>query len=408
MRAVVCGAGIAGLTLGWWLGQEGWDVLLVERAKGLREAGYMIDFFGSGYDVADLMGLVPRLREVGYRMGEVVTVDGRGRRLVSVNYDVFAGLLGGRLLDLLRGDLERTLFEVRPKRVEPRYGTTITDIRQTPRRVDVTLSDGRTESADILIGADGIHSHVRKLVFGEEERFLKYLGYHTAAFVLEDPVCTEVLHGGTQLIAVPGRHAGLYPIRGGKVATFFVHREVEARLSEAPCVELRRVYGEFGGIVPTVLEHCDKATDVYADIVAQIEMPTWTNGRVTLIGDACSAVSLVAGQGASIAMGSAYVLARSLCVHHTIEEALGRYEARVKPVVRRKQMSGRRTAEWLFPTTQWRLAVRNLAVGLGTMPGMRWLLRPVFAAGKESLVHPDDRPFDDLKSRKRAVKRDAA
>jgi 2-polyprenyl-6-methoxyphenol hydroxylase-like FAD-dependent oxidoreductase len=115
-------------------------------------------------------------------------------------------------------------------------------------------------------------------------------------------------------------------------------------------------------------------------------MPRWTDGRVALIGDACCAVSLVAGQGASIAMGSAFVLATSLRASASVAEALIRYERQVRPVVERKQAAGRRTAEWLFPTKPLPLALRNFAFRLGQLRGLRFLLRPLFAVGKESLA----------------------
>jgi len=134
------------------------------------------------------------------------------------------------------------------------------------------------------------------------------------------------------------------------------------------------------------LEHCKGAKDVYIDVVAQITMPKWTDGRVALIGDACCAVSLVAGQGASIAMGSAYVLASTLRSATSVEDALVRYERRVRPLVERKQGAGRRTAGWLFPTKPLPLALRNFVFRLGQLPGLRFVLRPVFAVGKESLA----------------------
>jgi 2-polyprenyl-6-methoxyphenol hydroxylase-like FAD-dependent oxidoreductase len=387
VRAIVCGGGIAGLTASWWLGTWGWDVLLVERSPALREAGYMIDFFGSGYDVAERMGLLPRLRRLHYPMGRVLTVDGGGNPGARLDYDLFSDVLHGRLLDLMRGDLERVLSEALPARVEARYGATIDAIEQTADTVVVTLADGTTERADVLIGADGIHSRIRSLVFGDETQFLKYLGYHTAAYVFEDDEVAAKLEGGVQLVAEPGRHAGLYRIRGGKIAAFFVYRSDRPSIASHACVELHRVYAGVGGLLPQSLEHCRVAKDVYIDVVAQITMPKWTDGRVALIGDACCAVSLVAGQGASIAMGSAYVLAARLRSSASVEEALLRYERQVRPVVERKQAAGRRTAEWLFPTKPLPLAIRNLVLRLGQLPGLRFLLRPLFAVGKESLAN---------------------
>jgi len=386
VRAIVCGGGIAGLTASWWLGTWGWDVLLVERSPTLREAGYMIDFFGSGYDVADRMGLLPRLRQVHYPMGRVLTVDVDGSPGARLDYDLFSDLLHGRLLDLMRGDLERVLSEALPDRVDTRFGTSIDAIEQAPEEVAVTLSDGTIERADVLIGADGIHSRVRSLVFGHETRFLKYLGYHTAAYLFEDDEVAAALKSGVQLVAATGRHAGLYPIRDGKIASFFVYSTDQPRVASTACEELHRIYGRVGGLLPRALEHCNDAKDVYIDVVAQITMPTWTDGRVALIGDACCAVSLVAGQGASIAMGSAYVLASSLRSAASVEDALVRYEKQVRPVVERKQAAGRRTAEWLFPTKPLPLALRNLVFRLGQLPGLRFVLRPVFAVGKESLA----------------------
>jgi 2-polyprenyl-6-methoxyphenol hydroxylase-like FAD-dependent oxidoreductase len=387
VRAIVCGGGIAGLTASWWLGNWGWDVLLVERSRTVREAGYMIDFFGSGYDVAERMGLLPRLRSLNYPMGRVLTVDGHGKPGARLDYDLFSDVLHGRLLDLMRGDLERVLSEALPAPVEARYGTSIDAIEQTPDTVAVTLADGTIERADVLIGADGIHSRVRSLVFGDETQFLKYLGYHTAAYLFEDDAVAAKLEHGVQLVAEPGRHAGLYPIRGGKIAAFFVYRSDRSSIASHACVELHRVYAGVGGLLPRALEHCRVAKDVYIDVVAQITMPRWTDGRVALIGDACCAVSLVAGQGASIAMGSAYVLATSLGSSASVEEALVRYERQVRPVVERKQASGRRTAEWVFPTKPFPLAIRNLVFRLGQLPGLRFLLRPLFAVGKESLAN---------------------
>jgi 2-polyprenyl-6-methoxyphenol hydroxylase-like FAD-dependent oxidoreductase len=215
---------------------------------------------------------------------------------------------------------------------------------------------------------------------------LRYLGFHTAAYIFQDQAFQRALQGRFALLDVPNREAGFYPIRGGKVASFFVHRAADSALPEAPYAEIKRVYGDLGWIVPNALQYCQERTPIYYDQVAQIEMPRWSRGRVTLVGDACQAVSLLAGQGASMAMGGAYVLARELSVDGSIEARLAQYEAFLKPAIERKQAIGRRTADWIVPSSQWRIAARNTALRLAALPGLSWLLRPVLVAGSESVV----------------------
>jgi 2-polyprenyl-6-methoxyphenol hydroxylase-like FAD-dependent oxidoreductase len=390
LKVIICGAGIAGLSLAWWLQRAGWNVLIVERAPHLRGAGYMIDFFGSGYDAAELMGLIPRLEQIQYPIPEIAYVDQTGRRVAGLDYALFQRLQNGRLLSFMRGDLERVLFEALPAAVEIRFNCTIDAVKQQAQHVEVLLSDGVRERADLLVGADGIHSRVRELVFGAEQQFVRYLGFHTAAYVFEDQALRRALQGSFALLSVPAREAGFYPIGGGKVASFFVHHAPQAQLPSSPCAELKRVYGDLGWIVPAVLEHCRDDTPIYYDQVAQIELPHWHRGRVTLVGDACQAVSLLAGQGASMAMGGAYVLARELGGDGPIEERLAHYEARVKPAIERKQLVGRRTANWIAPASHWRIAARNMALRLAGLPGLSWLLRPVLTSGSESVVERAD------------------
>ncbi len=186
MKAVICGAGIGGLTLAWWLAKDDWDVVIVERSRGLRDEGYMLDFMGSGWDVAERMNLIPRLKELAYDIPTVRWIDESGKAKAVLDYHRFAGLLGGKLISIMRGDLERGLFEALPATVEMRFGQTIDALRTGDDATEVTLSDGTIMKADLVVGADGIHSHVREMVFGEESRFTRYLGYHTAAYIYED------------------------------------------------------------------------------------------------------------------------------------------------------------------------------------------------------------------------------
>ncbi|MFC4062527.1 FAD-dependent oxidoreductase [Planomonospora corallina] len=366
MRVTVCGAGIAGLTLAWWLRRAGAEVVLLEKAPGPRSGGYMIDFFGAGYDVAERMGVLPELHAVAAGIDELVYADGHGRRRAGLRYATARALLGGRVLSVMRGDLETILRSALDPGTEIRYGTGIAAVRDAPAGVDVELTDGTAHRADLLVGADGLHSEVRRLVFGPERRYLHSLGYHTASYLLEDAVLAAETGRRAVLVGVPGRQAGLYPVRDGRLAAFLVHAAPQAAPPADARAEILRRYRGMGALVDRILAHCPR--DPYYDDVAQIRMPGWTRGRVTLLGDAAHAVSLMAGQGSSMAMGGAHTLAVEL-LGAGVGAALDRYERRMRPFVLAKQRSGRAAAHWMVPRRAWRIALRNRLFGLAGLPG---------------------------------------
>ena len=389
MKAVICGAGIAGLTLAWWLERDGWEVSLIERAPGPRSEGYMVDFVGSGYDVAELMGLLPQLAGIHTKNAVVRYVDPNGHGWGRIDYDRMAEAFDGRAFTFMRPDLERILLAQLGEAVTLRYGVTIDAVEEVDSGVVATLSDGRSEAADLLVGADGIHSRVRALVFGPEEPLVRYLGYHTASYVFTDDALRAEIGAQFMLVAVPDRQAGIYPTNDGRLAVWLVHRSPDPALPADPAAAIRSIYGDLGDVVRRALAHCPSGAGLYYDQVAQIEMDGWTRGHVVLVGDACQAVSLMAGQGASMALGGAYVLAEELRRDGSIAEAAARYEQRMRPVVRDKQRAGRRTARWLVPDSLWRLRVRGLIFSAARLPGLPKLMRPVLKATRGSVVPPE-------------------
>lgn len=378
MKAVICGAGIAGLALAKQLASHHWDVTVVEKSPRQQEQGYMVDFFGPGYDAAAAMGVLPRLQELSYDIDGFVYVNDKGKPSASLNFSKIQKAANGRLLSIMRPSIESALHETLDDSVDLRFATTITEIENTTSGVRTTLSDGTSIDADLLVGADGIHSAVRAKVFGPEENYLRYLGYHTAAYTFRDDVLYRELNSRFCLTETLNRQIGLYGLRDGSVAVFAVHRRADPALPADPRAELHDVYSTLGWVAPKVLEHCPQPDELYYDQVAQIEIPEWTHQRVTLLGDSCQAVSLLAGQGASLAIAGAHLLGEQLATARSVDEALAEYQRQWSPVVRQTQRVARTGAQWFLPDTMTRLRVRRVALKLVNRFRLdRLLIRPV-------------------------------
>lgn len=182
MRIAISGAGIAGPTLAYWLHLSGHDVVLIEKAPQFRTGGYAVDFWGSGYTVAERMGILPEVRARGYLFRELREVDNRGRKLATVSTENFFGSLNGRIITVPRGDLAEVIYRTVESRIETQFGNSITGIDERDDKVLVSLQRGAAREFDLVIGADGLHSGVRELVFGPQWQFERDLGYRVAGF----------------------------------------------------------------------------------------------------------------------------------------------------------------------------------------------------------------------------------
>ncbi|WP_433165920.1 FAD-dependent oxidoreductase [Kribbella sp. CA-247076] len=378
MRAIVCGAGIAGLAAANRLTAQGHDVVVLERAPSPRSQGYMIDFFGPGYDAIEAMGLLPALEEAGYRVTEAVLVDDHGRRRAGMNLRQFAE---GALVSVMRPDLEQVLRSSLPADVDLRYGAGVQSVTPLDDGVRIGLADGTTLDGDLLIGADGIHSTVRQLLFGPESSYLRQLGFHTAAYTFDAPDVHAAVNGRFVLTDTIGSQFGFYGLRDGRVAAFAVHRTAEPSLPADPRAAIRSAYSGLGWVVPKALELCPAPEEIYYDQVAQVVVPAWSEGRVVLLGDSASAVSLLAGQGASLAVAGAYVLTDCLQRAESIEAGLAEYERLWRPEVESKQRAGRSAARWFLPGSRLQLVGRRIALHILRLPLVR-RLAPTAVAGK--------------------------
>lgn len=391
MKAIICGAGIAGLSAAIFLARNGWGVEVIEEAAGLRDSGYMIDFFGPGYDAAEQTGLLDALAGHAYAIDGVELVNADGGRQAFMSYGTFEASLGGRLFSLMRGDIERELHAALPDNVQLHYGTRIDDIHDVSGEVDVTLSDGRRVQADLLVGADGIHSGVRSDLFGPESGMLKYLGFHTAAYVFSADKVRRVAQDRFVMMSLVDRQMGLYTMHDGRVAVYFIWRDDRPERAHDARQVVHEKFGDLDWIVPDVLNAAPDNDEIYYDVVAQIEMADWCRDRAVMLGDSAFAVSLLAGQGSSLAIGGAYVLARELAAHETIADGLAAYEETVKPQVVKKQAAGRRTADWFVPDSAFKVWIRALVFNLSSLPFMSRIVESFVASSPKGVFSARER-----------------
>lgn len=357
--ALIVGAGIAGLASALVLSRLGWRVTVVERAATLRGGAYVVGFSGIGYDTADRLGLMPALRRLESPWQPLQQVDGDGRVRATMTVAAQQAFAGPRIISILRGDLERTLDDAIDDSVERRWGQTITAVDERSDEVITTLSDGTQLSVDLLIGADGLHSTVRRLAFGPEDQYRYDFGADVVSFDLSDPPAE--LADRTTFLALVGRSAGIYPQRDGRLAAFFTFatdRPAGQPTGDAVAA-LGRVYGDLGWAWPEVIDRAKQVESVYFDSVSQIRMRTWTTRRIALLGDSAWAVSLLAGYGTSLAVGAAELLGDQLRQHTDILSALADWNRQLRPLVQRKQRQGRWSRDLLLPRNRAAVAART-------------------------------------------------
>jgi 2-polyprenyl-6-methoxyphenol hydroxylase-like FAD-dependent oxidoreductase len=367
VNIVINGLGVAGPALAYWLTKSGHDVLLVEQAPCRRVGGYVVDFWGIGYDIVEKMGLIAEIRRLGYQVREVRFVDRHGLKRGGFDVDVFGRMTNDRFTSLPRSDVSATIYRAIEGKVETIFGDSVAAIEEYNHGVHVAFDHAPPRDADLVIGADGLHSRVRQLAFGPESDFNVSLDYHVAAFEAEGYRPRDELiylsHG------LPGRQISRFSMRDDKTMFLFVFRDEYMR-GDDPKSILRNAFADAGWEWPRIEKELKSAKDIYFDSVSQIRMDRWTKGRIALVGDAAACVSLMAGEGTGLAIAEAYVLAGELhaCADDDCATAFARYERRLMPFVKKKQESAARFASSFAPKTSVGITFRNAVTKLMGVP----------------------------------------
>jgi 2-polyprenyl-6-methoxyphenol hydroxylase-like FAD-dependent oxidoreductase len=357
---LISGASVAGPALAYWLRRRGFRPTVVERAPRLRGGGYAVDFRGAAHlSVLAKMGILDQIKEQQTYLDVTTYVDADGRPVASMPAEIFAGDV-----EILRGDLGRILYQATRDGTEYLFGDSITALEQRADGVHVTFCHAAPRVFDLVIGADGLHSAVRRLAFPAAAGARQDLGLYVSIFSVADSFGLD--HAGL-LYSVPGRTAAVFSARpaGRAVAQFFfavpdgVPVGYDYRDTGQQQEIVARAFDGVGWHVPTLLGQMAEADDFYFDSVSQVRLDRWSAGRVALIGDAGYAAG-PGGNGTGTAVVAAYVLAGELArARGDYRAAFDRYERLLRPYVARGQKQARGGRDFLAPATAKKIRQRD-------------------------------------------------
>jgi 2-polyprenyl-6-methoxyphenol hydroxylase-like FAD-dependent oxidoreductase len=357
LNILVSGASIAGPALAYWLSRYGCTVTVVEKAPALRPGGQAVDFKGETHrQVLERMGLLDEVRRAQTGKTDLVIVDEHNKRLATI-----PGEFTGGDLEVLRGDLATLLYQQTATGCHYLFGDSITALTQTASGLEVAFEQAAPRTFDLVIGADGIHSNVRRLAFGPEERYVRFLGSYYAVvgvYGAHGAAAPSQQRGTGLLYNQPGRLAW---VGGPKAPNMYVFASQQLDYDRDNVAQQKQIVAEaFAGVgwqVPRMLQALPDAPEFYLDSISKVEMERYTSGRVALVGDAAYGNTL-GGFGTGLALVGAYVLAGELAVAGGDHQAaFGRYDEQLHRYAKiaRKGNAGR----FLAPPTRARIRLRN-------------------------------------------------
>jgi 2-polyprenyl-6-methoxyphenol hydroxylase-like FAD-dependent oxidoreductase len=356
---LVSGAGVAGPVLAYWLERYGYNSTVVERAPSVRKAGgHAVDLWGSAVDIVERMGILPEV-EAARTHNDVSSQIRPGKPSIDLNVGELAVEFSDRSVEIPRDELTRLLYQRTRGDVEYVFGDSVTALEEDADGVRVTFQHSAPRRFGLVIGADGLHSAVRRLAFGEESRFRRYLGGYIAVYTV--PNFLE-LDGRILTYSAVDRTVVVYPVwQSGDARALFMFRRAEEFDYDYHDVEqqkrlLRGVYATDGWEVPRLLEYLEDTDAFYFDSISQIRMDSFFRGRMALVGDAGYAPGAGVGGGTSLAVATAHVLARELAAaggDHTA--GFRNYENEIRDTVVRSRDIGPAMLKILIPTSRARI-----------------------------------------------------
>jgi 2-polyprenyl-6-methoxyphenol hydroxylase-like FAD-dependent oxidoreductase len=388
---LISGAGVAGLVLAYWLRRRGFNPTVVERSPALRQTGgHAVDLFRPACEIAERMGVLPELQARRTRTRRISLVRGPGKAPVHLDLARLSTAISDRHVEIMRDDLTDVLF-ARSRDAEFLFGDSIQALDVDAGGVTVTFERNARRRFHLVVGADGLHSNVRRLAFGPESRFTRYLGAYLSVFSFPD-----YLGLGDQLLAYNsvGKVVALYRTGRGEEARAVLLFRSPAQLSydHRDVEQQKRLLREqFAGErweVPRLMTEARRARDLYLDSITQVTMKAWSSGRVALVGDAGYSPGPAVGGGTSLAMVGAYVLAEELgATGGDHLPAFKNYEDALRSYVVASGDAGRATVGKLIPRSQWQVWMTEQKTRLaGVLP--RSVLRALAQADlKVTRVH---------------------
>jgi len=372
LKIAINGAGIAGPTLAWWLKKYGFEPVLFEKSPILRQGGYIVDFWGLGYDIADKMGILPELKKSGYLIDALNLVDNKGKTLAQLNTKSLRYALKDRFISIARSNISSVIHSFCDD-VETRFNTSIIGLQETQDNISVELSDNTKENFDLVIGADGLHSQIRSLAFGPYAQYEKNLGAYVIAFTVKDYKHRDdlfyVSHAATK------KQVARVSLRDNETLFLFTFSsslidKIPESLADQKSA-IRSIFNDMGWEVADILRHLDYVEDLYFDSVSQIMMQEWSKGRVALVGDACACVSLLAGEGTGLAMVEAYILAGELKnANGDYAKAFDSYAKKLQPLILQKQNMAAKMLPFFVPQTNFQRFLVRMGIKLCSLPGL--------------------------------------